>query len=144
MDSKKVVKIKAKAGYDVISAPVLVEDTSVVFKALGKLPGPFIKWFLDELGNEGLCSLLDKYPTRDATAIVLYCLYDGENYHLFEGVTEGRIAKKPKGEEDFGWNPIFIPNGQNKTWAEMDSKEREITSARYKATKKLKNYVKTL
>ena len=144
LDLHDVIETKAKAAYEVINSPVLVEDVSVVYHALGKLPGPFIKWFLEELGNEGICRLLDRYPTRKATVCVAYCYYDGKQSHIFEGSTEGSIADRPRGEHGFGWNPIFIPDGYDKTWGEMTLEERADTSARYTELKKLENYMKSL
>ena len=65
---------KARAVYD-STGTVLVEDSSLVFSALGKLPGPLIKWFLDELDNEGLTQLLNGYEDRSATARACFALY---------------------------------------------------------------------
>jgi len=55
LDLKEIVEHKAKEAYKQIKKPVLVEDTSLTFSVLGKLPGPLIKWFLTELDNAGLC-----------------------------------------------------------------------------------------
>src|SRR6478672_6088117 len=66
LNLNEIINHKAYEGYKMIHEPVLVEDTSLVFSALGKLPGPFIKWFLKELGNDGLCKLLNQYPDRTA------------------------------------------------------------------------------
>lgn len=53
-----------------LGGPVLTEDTCLSFDAMqGKLPGPYIKWFLDAVGTEGLCKMLDAFPTRGATAV---------------------------------------------------------------------------
>lgn len=57
----EVVTHKAKQAYGIVKKPVIVEDTKLTFLALGELPGPFIKWFQESLGNEGLCRMLDGY-----------------------------------------------------------------------------------
>src|SRR5258708_8159634 len=119
LEIKEVVTAKAQEAYKTLQKPVLVEDTAVTYKALGKLPGPFIKWFLLELGNEGICRLLNSFATREATVCVMYCLYDGKTFQIFEGIAEGTIADKPRGDEGFGWNSTFIPKGSDKTWGEM-------------------------
>src|SRR5688572_11256576 len=59
LDLREIVEHKAKDAFRQVGKPVLVEDTSLIFHALGRLPGPLIRWFLEELGNPGLCKLLD-------------------------------------------------------------------------------------
>jgi non-canonical purine NTP pyrophosphatase (RdgB/HAM1 family) len=138
----EIVEHKAKAAYEIAKGPVLVEDTSLVFHALGKLPGPLIKWFLTELDNYGLCQLLNGYPDRSATASVLFGYYDGRELHTFEGRAKGSIANHPVGERGFGWDPIFIPIGHNKTWGEMTKEEQSNSSMRRIALAKLEDYLK--
>lgn len=125
-----------------IQTPVLVEDTSLVFTALGRLPGPLIKWFLTELDNVGLCKLLDSYPDRSAVAEVCFGLYDGKTLEIFEGSIKGTIAESPKGERGFGWDTIFIPEGHTKTWGEMSPEEQGETSMRRIALQKLEAFLK--
>ncbi len=137
LDLNEIVKHKAKEAFKIVGTPVLIEDTSLVFTALGKLPGPLIKWFLTELDNEGLARLLDGYEDRSARAEVLFGLYDGTKLRTFFGSSVGSIAKKPRGEHGFGWDPIFIPKGYDKTWGEMIPEEQKETSMRRIALKKL-------
>lgn len=141
LDLFEVVAQKAIEAYMQLQKPTLVEDTSLVFKSLGRLPGPFIKWFLQELDNEGLCRLLDGYQDRSALARVLFALYDGHQIKLFSGYMEGTIAQNPRGVRGFGWDPIFIPKGYTKTWGEMDVNEQAQTSMRKIALKKLERYL---
>lgn len=142
LDLKEIAKHKAKEAYQQIQGPVLVEDTSLMFHALGRLPGTLIKWFLAELDNEGLCRLLDGYQDRSAQAKVCFCFYDGDVLEVFEGEMNGTIANSPRGEQGFGWDPIFIPEGSTKTWGEMDIEEQKETSMRRVALKKLEGYLK--
>lgn len=142
LDLKEIAEHKAKEAYQQIQGPVLVEDTSLVFHALGRLPGTLIKWFLAELDNEGLCRLLDGYQDRSAQAKVCFCFYDGNALEVFEGEMNGTIANSPKGERGFGWDPIFIPEGSTKTWGEMNVEEQKETSMRRIALKKLEDYLK--
>lgn len=144
LDVREIVEHKAKEAYKHVNAPVLVEDVSLTFHALGKLPGPLIKWFLTELENEGLCKILDGHQDRSATALVCFGLYDGRELKIFEGQREGTIAASPRGETNFGWNPIFIPEDYTKTWAEMDLEEQKETSMRRLALEKLAKHVEEI
>jgi non-canonical purine NTP pyrophosphatase (RdgB/HAM1 family) len=142
LDLREIIEHKAKAAYAEVQKTVLVEDTSLIFNALGRLPGPLIKWFLEELKLEGLCKILDGYGDRSARAEVLFGLYDGKDFEVFAGEMKGTIAHRPKGEEGFGWDPIFIPEGHEKTWGEMNAEEQSQTSMRRIALKKLEAFLK--
>lgn len=127
LDIVEVVTAKAKEAYDQLGRPVLVEDTFLLFPAYGKLPGTFIKWFLDEIGSEGLCRLADKDPQRRAVAGAAFCYFDGIETKVLKSQLEGTIAEEPAGDTGFGWNPVFIPAGQKLTLGQMD----EETFKRY-------------
>lgn len=122
---------------------VLVEDTGLRFHAYDKLPGPFIKWFYKKIHNEGLVRMLQGFTDRRASAEICYCLYDGKEAIYFEGRTGGEIATVPKGGQGFGWDAIFIPNGHTKTWGEMNADEKDATSMRNEALKKLRDYLQS-
>lgn len=141
LDLKEIVTHKAKEAFRILQSPVLVEDVGLVFTALNKLPGPLIKWFLKELENEGLCRLLDGYPTREASGEVVYGLCDGETVHLFSGVAKGTIAMGPRGDRGFGWNPVFIPEGHTRTLAEMSDEEQDNLPMRKPALRKLEDFL---
>lgn len=140
LDLEKVVTDKAKRAYRVTGKPVFVEDVSLVFNALNKLPGPLIKWFFESLDNKGLCDLLNQYKDRSAFAEVQFALCDKGEVTIFKGSTHGRIANSPRGNNGFGWDPIFIPDGCERTWAEMSSEEKNINSMRKIALEKAKEY----
>lgn len=144
LDILKVVEHKVKQAYKIIKAPVLVEDTSLTFHALNGLPGTFIKFFVDNAGNEGMCRMLDSFNDKTATASVCFGLYDGKEFNTFMGITEGKISLKPKGTNGFGWNPIFIPEGFNKTVAQLTDEEFEPINPRKKALMKLEKFLKAV
>jgi len=141
LDLKEVVEDKARRAYEMVKSPVLVEDVSLVFNDLKKLPGPLIRWFLETLGNDGLCRLLDGSSDRSALAEVEYAICDEKGVHTFRGSVEGIIAGEPKGETNFGWDPIFIPKGHSKTWAEMTGDEKHETSMRKIALEKVSAFL---
>lgn len=138
---REVVEDKARRAFAEIGKPVLVEDVSLTFHALGELPGPLIKWFLQSLGNEGLCRLAGGYADKNATATVEFAYCDGPEVHVFSGSIDGSIAEEPRGNTNFGWDPVFIPKGHNKTWAEMTTDEKHETSMRKIALAKLSRFL---
>lgn len=144
LDSTLIVTHKAKEAFKHIGKPVLIEDVSLSFRALGRLPGGYIKWFIKELTLEGCCRLLDSFKDRFATAQVTYAYYAGDSIHIFEGVVHGSIAQNPKGEYGFGWDPIFIPHGSSLTYAEMDETVLPNYAVRPKAVAKLKTFLDIL
>jgi non-canonical purine NTP pyrophosphatase (RdgB/HAM1 family) len=141
LDLRTVVEHKARQAYDIVKKPVLVEDVALTFTAMGRLPGTLIKWFLEELGAEGLCRLVDGLEHRSAESDIEYALYDGKTMHFFAGKVIGTVAEMPRGSEGFGWNPIFIPEGSAKTFAEMVDDERMPYSHRAAAIAKLLTFL---
>ena len=139
---KEVVEDKAKRAYEIVKSPVIVEDVSLIFKGLKDLPGPLIKWFLESLGNEGLCRLAVGLENQEALAEVEFAICNETGVHTFSGLIEGVISHSPRGEMGFGWDPIFIPNGYTKTWAEMNNDEKHTTSMRKIALGKISKFLK--
>jgi XTP/dITP diphosphohydrolase len=130
LDFKQIAEHKVRAAYQIVNNPVLVEDMGLCFKALGRLPGAFTKWFYDEIGLEKMCRLLDSYGDKAGSAQICFAYFDGEHLEFFEGKLSGTIADHPKGSGGFGFDPIFIPDGQEKTLAEMDDEETAKYSLR--------------
>lgn len=149
LDPEKVVRHKAEAAFAKLHVPVLVDDTSLQFEALGRLPGTFIKHFLEEIGLQKTCNLLSSSSSSIATASVYYAYYDGKKLSIFSGTQKGSIPKSPRGNNGYGWDPIFIPDGSDKTYAQMDHSakygdELAELSARNQAVAKLKQFLDTL
>jgi len=142
LDLHEVVEHKVRQAYDILRAPVLVEDASLSFISLGRLPGTFVKWFIEEIGYEGLLRLANSLPDQTAVGRVCYGLYDGKELQFFDGEMHGRIAKEARdGGMGFGFDPIFINDGFEKTRAEMTEEEHAKTSYRTPAIEKLRGYL---
>ncbi|KAK1760729.1 inosine triphosphate pyrophosphatase [Echria macrotheca] len=133
---EQVTLDKCRRAADLIEGPVLVEDTCLCFNALNGLPGPYIKWFLDSIGHDGLNNLLAAYEDKSAKAVCTFAYSPGPGHEpiLFQGVTDGKIVP-PRGPTNFGWDPIFEYDG--KTYAEMDKAEKNKISHRGRALEKL-------
>ena len=117
----------------------MVEDTGLFFAAWNGLPGALIKWFDRYVGNVGICKMIDEFSIRNAWAKTVVATYDGQ-VHLFTGKIEGQITLAPRGEEGFGWDKIFIPDGTVKTFAEMTSSEKDKHSMRRQAFEAMMSY----
>ena len=129
LDPQAVIEHKVRQAYSIIKRPVLVEDISLGFNALGGLPGPFIKFFVEaDDGNEKLCRMLDGFEDRTAFGSVIYGYFDGANLKFFSGRLDGVIAEHPRGSGGYGWDSIFVPNGYGGlTRAEL-SPEKDVES----------------
>jgi non-canonical purine NTP pyrophosphatase (RdgB/HAM1 family) len=141
LDLRVVAEHKARQAYGIMGKPVLIEDVSLIFHALGALPGTFIKWFIEELELQQVCDLLAPYKDRSATAAICYCIYDGTTTHFFEGEAKGSIAPAPRGMGGFGFDPIFIPAGHAQTRAEMSEDIYVMSSHRTIAMDKLREFL---
>ena len=145
-DPLAVAENKCKSAAEIVGGAVLVEDTSLCFNALGGLPGVYVKWFLDGVGNKGLNNLLAAYEDKTATAQCIFAFSKGpgEPILTFKGQTEGLIVDARGPPSSFGWDPIFQPSeGEGKTYAEMDVAEKDKVSDRGKGFREVVTYLNT-
>lgn len=128
-DLHVIVEHKARQAYELIKTPVLVEDVSLSFNALGDLPGPYIKWFVEHAGPEACCRMLDGFDDRTAVIRCTFGYYDGARMEFFDSELLGAISDHPRGENGFGFDMFFINEGYDITRAEMSQEENERTYA---------------
>ncbi|MES2630371.1 MAG: non-canonical purine NTP pyrophosphatase [Patescibacteria group bacterium] len=140
LDLRTIVDHKVRQAYEIVGTPVIVEDVSLEFSALGRFPGTFIKFLVDEVPFETICRMLDGL-SRDAIARCVFGYYDGNEVVLFEGSLNGVIADKPVGENGFGWDKIFIPEGYSITRAEMNEEDDMKTYTTIKPFPQLKSFL---
>jgi len=126
LDLNEIVGHKVRQAYEIVKEPVLVEDIALEFEALGRLPGPFIKFFLAELSFENICRLVDG-KSRKATAKCMIGYFDGTTLKLFEGAMDGEVPEHPETGNGFGWDPIFIPDGYTKVRSTLTEEEYRET-----------------
>ena len=141
IDARNVIRAKLKGALNHREGGCIVEDTSIHLDCLNGLPGPFGKWFLKSIGNEGLVRLVQSLgnASAQATTIIGYAKNSNE-LKFFEGTITGKIVPA-RGTSDFGWDPIFEPDGHEKTFAEMATQEKNAISMRKIAAEKLKDYI---
>ncbi|RZB86939.1 Inosine triphosphate pyrophosphatase [Glycine soja] len=99
------------------------------------------KWFLQKLGHEGLNNLLMAYDDKSAYALCVFSFAAGSNSEpiTFSGKTPGKIVP-PRGPNDFGWDPIFEPDGYDQTYAQMPKEEKNKISHRSKSLALVKSH----
>jgi non-canonical purine NTP pyrophosphatase (RdgB/HAM1 family) len=140
LDLHEIVRHKVREAYNIVKQPVMVEDVSLEFTALGGLPGPFIKFFLAALGLEGTAELVDG-KDRSAVARCVIGYYDGADEQYFEGSADGRIAERPREGRGFGFDPLFINDGYDVPRSEMSEEDHDRTYSEIKLFGKLKEYL---
>lgn len=135
VEAERVVKNKVERAYEKIERPVMVTDVGVYIDELNGFPGALIKWMFKRVGNEGIAEIAGECK---AEAITVIGYHDGEDFQTFEGTVKGKIAEEPRGDNGFGWDPVFVPEGYDKTFAEMTEEEKNKVSMRKKALEKMK------
>lgn len=143
---EKIVEHKVKQAYHILGKPALVEDVALGFTAQNGLPGPFIKFYVEQPdGLEKLCRSLDGFEDRTAKAECMFGYYDGDQLELIRGGLHGYIADHPRGDNGFGWDAIFCPDGYGgKTRAEMTPSEDKATYATVKPFAALREFLGSL
>ena len=140
LDPYKVARHKAIEAYKANGFnPILVEETSLSCHGLGGRPGAYIKDFCEEIEMRRMIAQ-DWLRGRDRSALakVLIAVFDGVEAHIREGSTAGRIAESLRGSGGFGWDDMFIPDGQSLTFAQMSAAEKDRHSMRRKALEALR------
>lgn len=135
-NTEAIAKNKAIQGSQLAGGPCVVEDTSLKFVALGGMPGPFIKWFQDKLGSEGLHKILIGYEDKTAIAVctLAFCAAPHADPVIFTGCTKGRIVEPVPGG-GFGWDSIFVPDGEELPFSKMSIEQKNSLSHRGKAVR---------
>lgn len=136
----EVCEAKTREAFSLLQKPVIVEDTSLDFSALGGLPGPYIKHFVTRLGAEGLPRLLADFDDKRAVARTIVGFADGNETRMFIGEVSGRIVF-PRGSTNFGWDPVFQPDDFDVTYAEMDPAVKNSMSHRARAVNQFVEYL---
>lgn len=122
------------------------DDSGLEVEALNNEPGVYSARYSgerDDLLNMNLVlAKLQGVSNRKARFRTVICLCEAGDDYYFEGIIEGTLAEVPAGEHGFGYDPIFIPKGYNKTFAQMTSSEKNAISHRAIATNRLIAFLK--
>ncbi len=137
---------KARYVYNILNKNVFADDTGLETELLKGLPGVKSARFAGEDKNsdaniDKLLAMLGKSKNRKARFRTVIALIMEGNEYIFEGIVDGRITSHRKGKGGFGYDPVFIPDGETRTFAEMPLSEKNKISHRAMAIEKLKSFL---
>jgi len=125
------------------SGPFMIEDSGLFIDALGGFPGVFSAYVFKTIGNAGILKLMDGEKKRGAafeSRIGFHSERTGP--HIFRGSCRGTITSGPHGKMGFGYDPIFMPEGQDRTFAQMADEEKNQLSHRGMSVDALIDFLK--
>lgn len=128
------------------NTPCFAEDTGFIVDALNGEPGVYSARYAGEKATyaDNMHKVLSKMKGKNNCAarfITVITYYNNGSYVQFRGVTEGEVIQEPRGDKGFGYDPIFVPLGSNKTYAEMTLEEKNLFSHRKKSFDSFANYL---
>jgi XTP/dITP diphosphohydrolase len=138
---EEIIKAKAASAYRLAQVPVVVEHGGLYIEYLKQYPGPLSKPMWDVL-EDNICDLIPPTHSRKAQAFSAVCYCDGRKRVYTVESIEGEIAQNGRGNNGFQWDHIFIPNGENKTYAEMTQTEKLQYSQAAKAYRSLRKLLR--
>ena len=135
--------------YERTGADCFADDTGLEVEALGGAPGVHSARYATDghdfaANNRLLLRNLEGVANRRARFRTVISLILGGEERLFEGIVEGRIIDRETGHEGFGFDPLFVPDGYDRTFAEMTTEEKNAVSHRARAVRKLADYLHSI
>lgn len=140
-DPCEIVKVAAKTFAGRVRKPVVVEDSGLFIEVFKDFPGTCTKYVYERIGNKGILRLMKGIKNRRCwyKSAIGYC-ESGKEPLCFLGSEEGKIANKEKGRNGWGQDPIFVPKGHSKTYAET-RQAGSVNGFRRKAIEKLRTFL---
>lgn len=140
---------KARYVHDRTGCDCFADDTGLEVEALGGAPGVHSARYATDghdfaANNRLLLRNLEGVANRRARFRTVISLILGGEERLFEGIVEGRITDRETGHEGFGFDPLFVPDGYDRTFAEMTTEEKNAVSHRARAVRKLADYLHSI
>jgi XTP/dITP diphosphohydrolase len=141
-------KIKADYIHNLYGVNVIADDSGLEVEALDNRPGVYSARYAGEPTNhqaniEKLLLELDGIENREARFRTVITLILDDKHYAFEGQVSGKITKELRGDEGFGYDPVFVPDGFEKTFAEMPADLKNQISHRANAINRLLEHLKT-
>jgi XTP/dITP diphosphohydrolase len=141
-------QIKARTIYEKTGFFCFADDTGLEIEALNFEPGVYSARYAGEEKNDSenlqkVLTKLDGIPNRNARFRTVITLIIEHKEYSFEGIVEGKIILEKRGEFGFGYDPIFVPENESKTFAEMQMEEKNKFSHRARAFQKMIHFLKS-
>ena len=142
LDFAEVVVAKALAAAERLGVPVLVEDSGLALPGWRGYPGPLTKYAVGAVGEAGFARLAHAWGDPRAEAVsTLGLAWPGAaagDVVVASGRVAGSLAPEPRGSNGFGWDVVFVPEGEERTFAEMSAEEKNARSHRARAFAELR------
>ncbi|MDM7274918.1 MAG: XTP/dITP diphosphatase [Thermoprotei archaeon] len=138
IQSEKLEEIalhSARTAYLTLRKPLVVDDSGLFIEDLNGFPGPYSSYVYKTIGVKGILKLMEGAPTRKACFKTALAVIIPPIEKVYVGETCGTITTEPRGTGGFGFDPIFVPEGEIRTYAEMSTEEKNKVSHRAKAYK---------
>lgn len=120
----------------------LIDDSGLFISSLEGFPGVYSSYVFHTVGCEGILKILEGMEDRDAEFRCCFGLHWQGEDRLFTEVSQGTITKEKRGDGGFGYDPIFVPSGHEKTFAEISTEEKNELSHRGKALEKVLEFLR--
>jgi XTP/dITP diphosphohydrolase len=138
---EKIVRFGATVLDDAIEGDYLIDDSGLFIDALSGFPGPYSSYAFKRIGAAGVLKLLSGVKDRGASFETALLLRRRDEHHTFRGEVRGAITEAARGTGGFGFDPIFVPDGETRTFAEMSVKEKNRYSHRARAAAALLDFL---
>ncbi|MCP8317242.1 MAG: XTP/dITP diphosphatase [archaeon] len=135
-DLRKIALHALSKALTIDKSPMIVEDAGLFINALNGFPGPYSSYVHRTLGIDGIIKLMNNKDDREAEFRSVVAFGDSSVMKTFQGVVRGIISIQPRGKLGFGFDPIFIAKGLEKTFSEMSLEDKNKYSHRAIALKK--------
>lgn len=124
-----------------VEGDAIIEDSGLFIESLGGFPGVFSSYVFKTVGLEGILKLMNSKSHRDAHFESCIGLMTGDEAMTFSGKCQGSVSQGIAGTYGFGYDPIFVPAGESRTFGEMEADEKNRISHRGEALRKLADYL---
>ena len=135
-DVEEISRVAAEYAFSSLGKPVVVDDTGLHIESLNGFPLSYPAFVLRTIGRRGILKLMDGIDNRDAVFITAVGYADGSVSKTFLGTMPGKISHEEIGTAGFGYDPIFIPEGFERTYAQLEFSEKINVSHRTRAFRK--------
>ncbi len=136
-DLHQVLLAKGEEAWRRVGRPLVVEETGLELDALGGFPGPLVKWMLGRIGADGIARTALALGDPGVVARCALLFRDERGSVTAEGTTRGDLVLPPRGDGGFGWDPVFVPEGETRSYAELDGETKDRLGHRGRAWRAL-------